>query len=132
MLVFFGVFLFVLPAPFRGFQHNAAELKTWYQGMVGSSSEKGFGQRDEQNWSWVNQSIIAMTHRLTRPVNYNQDDPSKPARTMNVANLDFKTANWIVLAISLADRARLCRGDAAGRRAGPNARMPRNSAYCSA
>ena len=36
-----GVFLFVLPAPVRGFQHNVAELKTWYQGMVGSSSEKG-------------------------------------------------------------------------------------------
>jgi hypothetical protein len=35
-------------------------------------------------------------------VNYNQDDPSKPVRTMNVANLDFRTANWIVLAISLA------------------------------
>ena len=101
MLVFIGVFLFVLPAPFRGFQHNAAELKNWYQGMVGTSSEKGFGQRDEQNWSWVNQSIIAVTHRLTRPVNYNQDDPSKPVRTMNVANLDFKTANLIVLAISL-------------------------------
>src|ERR1035438_5693338 len=46
------------------------ELKTWYQGMVGSSSEQGFGQRGEQNWSWVNQSIIAVTHRLTRPVNY--------------------------------------------------------------
>jgi len=103
-LVFLVVFLFVLPAPFRGLQHNAAELKTWYQGMVGSSSEKGFGQRDEQNWSWVNQSIIAMTHRLTRPLNYNQDDPAKPApvRTMNIVNLDFKTANWLVLAISLA------------------------------
>ncbi|HYI29051.1 MAG TPA: glycosyltransferase family 87 protein, partial [Bradyrhizobium sp.] len=63
MVVFLGVFLFVLPAPFRGYQHNVSELKTWYQGMVGSSSEKGFGQRDEQNWSWVNQSIIAMTHR---------------------------------------------------------------------
>ena len=100
--MFIGVFLFVLPAPFRGFQHNFTELKTWYQGMVGSSSEKGFGQRDEQNWSWVNQSIIAVTHRLTRPVNYNQDDPSKPVRTMNFANLDFRMANWIVLAVSLA------------------------------
>ena len=69
--------------------------------MVGTSSEKGFGQRDEQNWSWVNQSIIAVTHRLTRPVNYNQDDPTKPPRTMNFANLDFKTANLIVVAISL-------------------------------
>jgi hypothetical protein len=68
--------------------------------MVGSSSEKGFGQRDEQNWSWVNQSIIAVTHRLTRPINYNQDDPNKPPRTMNLVDLSFKTANWIVLALS--------------------------------
>ena len=91
-----------VPAPVRGFQHNLDELKTWYEGMVASSSEKGFGQRDEQNWSWVNQSIIAVTHRLTRPVNYNQDDPAKPVRTMNLVDISFKAANWIVLAISLA------------------------------
>jgi hypothetical protein len=102
MLVFLGVFLFVVPAPVRGFQHNLAELKTWYEGMVASSSEKGFGQRDEQNWSWVNQSIIAVTHRLTRPVNYNQDDPAKPVRTMNLVDISFKAANWIVLTVSLA------------------------------
>src|SRR5207247_1887490 len=101
-VAFTGMLLYVVPAPIRGFERNAAELKTWYQGMVGSSSEKGFGQRDEQNWSWVNQSLIAVTHRLVRPVNYNQDDPSKPVRTMNFANLDFRTANWIVLAVSLA------------------------------
>jgi hypothetical protein len=101
MAVFLVVFLFVVPAPVRGFQHNIAELKTWYQGMVGTSSEKGFGQRDEQNWSWVNQSMIAVTHRLTRPVNYNQDDPSKPVRTMNVVDLSFKQANLVVLAVSL-------------------------------
>jgi len=101
-VVFLGVFLFIVPAPIRGFQHNVSELKTWYQGMIASSSEKGFGQRDEQNWSWVNQSIIAMTHRLTRPINYNQEDPAKPPRTMNLSNLDFKTANLVVLAISLA------------------------------
>jgi hypothetical protein len=34
-------------------------------------------------------------------VNYNQDDPSKPVRTMNIVNVDFKTANLIVLAVSL-------------------------------
>src|ERR1700730_2825007 len=43
-----------------------------------------------------------MTHRLTRPINYNQEDPAKPPRTMNLVNLDFKTANLVVLAISLA------------------------------
>ena len=102
MVVFLGVFLFVVPAPVRGFQHNVAELKTWYRGMVGSSSEQGFGQRSEQNWSWVNQSIIAMTHRLTRPVNYNQDNPSKAPAYMNLADLDFKMANWIVIGVSIA------------------------------
>jgi hypothetical protein len=102
LLVFLVVFLFVVPAPVRGFQHNIAELKTWYQGMVGTSSEKGFGQRDEQNWSWVNQSIIAVTHRLTRPVNYNQDDPAKPPRTMNLVDVSFKAANWLTLVISAA------------------------------
>jgi Glycosyltransferase family 87 len=102
MLVFLGIFLFVVPAPVRGLQHNVSELKTWYQGMVGSSSEQGFGQRGEQNWSWVNQSIIAMTHRLTRPVNYNQDNPAKPPAHMNLVDLDFRTANWAVIAISLA------------------------------
>jgi hypothetical protein len=85
----------------RGFQHNVAELKTWYQGMVGTSSEQGFGQRGEQNWSWVNQSIIAVTHRLVRPVNYNQDNPARPPAYMNLMDVSFKTANWIVVAISL-------------------------------
>jgi hypothetical protein len=100
MVAFVGVFLFLVPAPVRGFERNVSELSTWYRGMVGSSSEKGFGQRDEQNWSWVNQSIIAVTHRLTRPINYNQDDPTQPPRTMNLLDLDFKTANWVVLAAS--------------------------------
>jgi hypothetical protein len=102
MVVFLGIFLFVVPAPVRGYQDNVSELKTWFQGMVGSSSEQGFGQRAEQNWSWVNQSIIAVTHRLMRPVNYNQDNPAKPPGYMNLLDLDFKTANWVVLAISLA------------------------------
>ena len=102
MVVFVGVFLFVVPAPARGFQHNFAELTYWFHGMVGSSSEQGFGQRGEQNWSWVNQSIIAVTHRLTRPVNYNQNNAAKPPAYINLVDVSFETANWIVLAISLA------------------------------
>lgn len=99
MAVFTLVLLLVLPAPIRGFQRNVDELATWYHGMVSDSSEQGFGQRDEQNWSWVNQSVIAVTHRLMRPVNYNQDDPSKPPAYMNVADVDFRTANEIVIAV---------------------------------
>lgn len=99
-IAFTGILLYVAPAPIRGFERNAAELATWYQAMVGSSSEKGFGQRDEQNWSWVNQSLIAVTHRLVRPINYNQEDANKPPRTMNIIDVDYRTANWIVLAVA--------------------------------
>jgi hypothetical protein len=100
MIVCTLALLFVLPAPVRGFDRNVSELRTWFNAMVGSSSEKGFGQRDEQNWSWVNQSIIAITHRLTRPINFNLDDASKKPEYMNVVSVDYKTANWIVLAVS--------------------------------
>jgi len=101
MAIFLVVFLIVIPTPVRGFQHNLSELKTWYQGMVGSSSEAGFGKRDDQNWSWMNQSIISLTHRLTRPVDYNQDNPNTAPAYMNLLDLDFKSANWIVLGLSL-------------------------------
>ena len=100
-VIFFVVFLLVIPAPIRGFQHNVSESKTWYQGMVGSSSEAGFGQRNDQNWSWMNQSLISLTHRLTRPVNYNQDNPAAAPATMNLVDLDFKAANWVVMGVSI-------------------------------
>ena len=45
-VIFLVVLLIVIPTPIRGYQHNLSELKTWYQGMVGSSSEAGFGQRE--------------------------------------------------------------------------------------
>ncbi len=100
MMIFLAVLVIAIPTPIRGFQHNLSELKTWYHGMVGSSSEAGFGQRDDQNWSWMNQSLIALTHRLTRPVDYNQDNPNKTPAYMNLLDLDFKTANWVVLGIA--------------------------------
>ena len=115
MVVFTAIFLFVVPAPVRGFQHNVSELKTWFQGMVGSSSEQGFGQRDEQNWSWVNQSIIAVTHRLTRPVNYNQDDPAKPPAYMNLADRQLQDRELDRAGDLAVDRAWLHRGHAAAR-----------------
>src|SRR6201996_7036241 len=48
----------------------------------------------------MNQSLISLTHRLTRPVDYNQDNPNNPPATMNLLNLDFKTAMWVVLGVA--------------------------------
>ena len=42
-----------------------------------------------------------MTHRLTRPINYNQIDAAKRPAYMNLLDLDFRTSNWVVLAVSL-------------------------------
>src|SRR5208283_1414630 len=81
--------LFLVPAPFRGFERNLAEVKTWAQGMVFSASQKGFGQRPEQNWSWKNDSLIAVTHRFVRPVNAEAEDPKAPPLYVNVLNLSY-------------------------------------------
>ena len=132
MVVFLGVFLFVVPAPVRGFQHNVSELKTWFQGMVGSSSEQGFGQRGEQNWSWVNQSIIAVTHRLTRPVNYNQDNPGEAAGLHESARSRLQDRQLGRAGDIAGDRAWIHRRDAGARAGRRRARMPRNSGSCSA
>lgn len=68
MLAGLVLLLVVLPTPIRGFERNVTELRTWYGEMVGSRSAQGFGQRADQNWSWVNQSLVAVTHRFLRPV----------------------------------------------------------------
>lgn len=100
MVVFLAVFLIAVPAPIRGYQRNVSELTTWFADMVGSASERGFGQRDAQNWSWINQSLIGQVHRFTRHVDYNQIEPAGPVGYVNVIDVDFRTANWIVLAVA--------------------------------
>lgn len=100
MVICLLLVLVVLPVPIRGHDRNMDELKTWFGEMAGSASEKGFGQRDTQNWSWVNQSLIAQVHRFTRHIDYNQVDPAGPAGYVNLTNVDFKTANWILLIVA--------------------------------
>ncbi|MFI4933179.1 MAG: glycosyltransferase family 87 protein [Caulobacterales bacterium] len=100
MAVFTAVFLVLVPAPFRGFERNLQDLKTWSQGMVFSANEKGFGQRPGQNWSWKNQSLIAVTHRFLRPVNAEAEDPKAAPIYVNVANLTYDQANLALLAIA--------------------------------
>lgn len=99
MAVFLVLLLVVLPAPIRGYARNLSELQTWFHDMIGSASESGFGQRNEQNWSWVNQSIIAEVHRFVRPVDYTQAPPLQPHAYINVIDVSYQTANWLVLIV---------------------------------
>jgi hypothetical protein len=96
MIAFIGLFLLLVPAPFRGFERNLAEVRAWASGMVFSASEKGFGQRPEQNWGWKNNSLIAVTHRYLRPINAEAEDPKARPVYVNFLDLSFAQANIVL------------------------------------
>jgi len=100
MTLMTAVFLVLVPAPFRGFDRNLADLRAWASGMVFSANEKGFGQRPEQNWGWKNDSLIAVTHRFLRPINAEAETPSVRPIYVNVLNLTYDQANLILLALA--------------------------------
>ena len=101
MIVFTIAFLVLAPAPFRGLRRSVADLSTWSRAMVFSAGEQGFGQRPEQNWSWKNQSLIAVTHRFLRPVNAEMENPAAKPIYVNFANLSYDAANRVLAAIAL-------------------------------
>ena len=92
------MFLLIVPAPLRGFERNLAEVKTWAGGMIFSASEKGFGQRPEQNWGWKNNSVIAVVHRYVRPINAEAEKPEAKPLYVNFLDLTYDQAN-LVLAV---------------------------------
>jgi hypothetical protein len=100
MAIGLGVFLLIVPAPFRGFERNLQEVKTWAQGMVLSANQDGFGQRPQQNWGWKNNSLIAITHRLLRPVSAEQIEQDAKPLYVNVLNLSYRQTNLALLAIA--------------------------------
>ena len=101
MLLMTGVFLFLVPAPFRGFERNAQDVKTWAGGMLFSASEKGFGQRPDQNWGWNNNSLIGVTHRYLRPINAEAENPAAKRLSVNLLNLTFDQANLVLLGVAV-------------------------------
>jgi hypothetical protein len=67
-LAWLFVILVVLPIPFRGFERNNHELALWYRDMLADQSGKSVGQRELIGYSFKNQSLVAVVHRLTRHV----------------------------------------------------------------
>lgn len=58
--------LVILPAPIRGFERNADELVGWYRAMLADQSGSSLAQRSDIGFTYKNQSLIAVVHRLTR------------------------------------------------------------------
>ena len=98
LLVALFVFLFVLPIPFRGMSQTLADVRAWQSGMLRYQSG-GIAQRAGRGYSWKNQSLFGLANRMLRPVSVN--DEGEPAVFKNIASLDFRTINLVILGSAL-------------------------------
>jgi hypothetical protein len=102
MLLTLAFLFIVLPLPFRGYALAKQDLERWSAGMLFKYDETGVGQRLGRSTSWKNQSIWGVANRLLRHVEYDHKyEPHEPVYA-NLADLDFKTVNGIILACALA------------------------------
>ena len=62
------VWLLVVPLPFRTPAQAMADLAVWSRGMVFTYNAHGIAQRPYRSFSYKNQSIMALVHRLLRDV----------------------------------------------------------------
>jgi hypothetical protein len=94
--VFLIVLVVAVPFPFRGMERNLEDLQTWITGMVRYDADS-ISQRERRGFSWSNHSLVAVAHRLLRPVNAHR----KRDQTLlvNVADIDI---NYITLVIVLS------------------------------
>lgn len=86
-----AVVLIVLPAPIRGWERNLAELDQWQGIMFGDQSGDTMSARSSIGYGRRNQSLLAVSHRLLRPVEAGLDAAGK-GFTVNFANVSAKTA----------------------------------------
>jgi hypothetical protein len=93
--------LFVLPAPFRGFDRALRDFEKWSAGML-KYNATAVAQRPMRSYTWKNQSLVGVTNRLLRHVD--ADAASAPHNPVYVNFTDFKfaTANVIIIAVALA------------------------------
>lgn len=90
-------FLVLLPVPLRGFQRNLQDIRTWSNGMTFHYEADSIAQRPSRGYSWKNQSLIAVTNRLLRPVRAFQS--KNKSYYVNFVTLKFKYVNVIIVII---------------------------------
>ena len=99
-VVTLAAFLIVLPIPFRGPSRAWDDLQTWTRGMVLKYDAGSIAQRPERSYSFKNQSLVALANRMLRPIP--ADGESRQDWKVNVASLDFRGVNVVIVAASLA------------------------------
>jgi len=89
------ILLFLLPIPFRGWHQTLNDARDWQRGML-HYEQGGIAQRPERGYTWKNQSIFGLANRLLRRVSV--DEAPSPPVYANVADLDFRTVNIVIMA----------------------------------
>ena len=93
--------LFVLPAPFRGFDRARRDFEKWCAGML-KYNATAVAQRPMRSYTWKNQSLVGVANRLLRHVDADAASaPHKPVY-VNFADLKFPTVNGIIIAVAVA------------------------------
>lgn len=97
--VLFLIFLvIVVPSPFRGIGRNLEDLQTWTSGMLRYEAES-ISQREQRGFSWANHSLVAVAHRLLRPVNAHRKRDE--VLFVNIADIDFKYVTLVIVLIGV-------------------------------
>jgi hypothetical protein len=91
------VLLIALPTPFRGFSRSLEDLRTWTTGMLRYEADS-ISQREQRGFSWSNHSLVAVAHRLLRPVNAHRK--WYDTLFVNVADWDFKHVTAVIAAVA--------------------------------
>ena len=97
-LVFLILLLVVVPAPFRGMSRNLEDLQTWTQAMLHYDDES-ISQRAQRGYSWANHSLVAVAHRLLRPINAHRKRDQ--VLFVNIADVDFKYVTLVIVLTGL-------------------------------
>lgn len=96
-VIVLALWLLAAPMLFRPPAKVAGDLATWSRGMLLTYDERTIGQRPDRAYSFKNQSLVAVAHRLLRdvPADGERDD----AWRVNLVSLSFGAVNAIVAAI---------------------------------
>jgi hypothetical protein len=87
--------LLIAPLSYRTPKQTIDDLSLWTRGMVLKYDSGTIAQRPERCYSFKNQSLIALEHRLLRRVP--ADGESDPFWRVNLVRLDFNGVNAAIL-----------------------------------
>lgn len=93
-------YLAVFPMTYRTTGQVGQDLSLWARGMLFKYDDRSIGQRPDRAFSYKNQSLQATVHRLSRPVL--ADGENDRSWYVNLANLDFRRSNYLMMASIIA------------------------------